>query len=158
MSSVVGIDFSSFAVDLVKLDETANEASWLRVKLDGGSAWDRTRKLPLFMPRASYWDDVYLCAIESPKSAGFKVATVMHRVQGSVIACVPSAVWMWEVTPSEWKKPLGVKLKDKPTFSDFPPTMKHDGTQPWATWEQDALDALGVAMYARDANAAGIAA
>lgn len=148
MSSVVGIDFSTHAIDLVKLDETANVGTWTRIPMDGGSAWDRTRKLPLMMPRASWWDDVYLCAIESPKSAGFKVATVMHRVQGTVMACVPSAVWMWEVTPAEWKGHLGIKASLKPGWGDFPFVPSFDCDE----WEQDALDAFGVALFARETN------
>lgn len=151
MSSVVGIDFSSFAIDLVKLDETHNEASWTRVNLDGATAWDRTRKLPAVMPGASWWDDVYLCAVESPKSAGFKVATVMHRVQGSLLASIPAAVWTWEVTPAEWKGHLGIKANVKPGWGDI--ATKAPGLLlQYKTVPQDALDALGVALFARDTN------
>lgn len=150
MSCVVGIDFSSFAIDLVKLDETANQATWTRVKLDGGNAWDRTRKLPRFMPKASWWDDVYLCAIEKPMHDQQRV---LGRVQGSVIACIPPAIWTWEVNVAEWKKALGVPIREKPTPSHFAGFVLNG----WATvaavpWEQDAYDALGVALFARNLN------
>lgn len=146
MSSVVGIDFSSFAIDLVKLDETEDAASWTHVKLDGGGAWDRTRHLPLFMPKASWWDDVYLCAIEAPM--GFK-SQVLYRVQGALLSTIPQAVWTWEVRLHEWKGALGLKPAAKPAWSHFPGMQLDANGNEWA---QDVLDALGVAKYARDTN------
>ncbi len=157
MSAVVGCDFSTHAIDLVKLDETDNHATWTRIPLEGTTAWERTRHAAQQMPRGSYWDDVYLAAIESPKSAGFNTATKLHRVQGVVLANIPAGLHVWEVTPAEWKKQLGISVSVKPSPRDFP-ALLDIATCGFLDWPQDALDALGIALYARETNRKGIAA
>src|SRR5262245_1131470 len=42
MSAVVGVDLSTRAIDLVKLEEDSNEATWTRCELAGKDAWERT--------------------------------------------------------------------------------------------------------------------
>lgn len=157
MSAVVGIDFSSFAVDLVTLDESADHATWWRIPLRGGDALHRTRTLRDLMPRLSFYDDIYLVAIEKPFGPSRLAQSVLMRVQGAIAVSIPSRIPVWEVTPYEWKKPLGLKITEKPPLdgSCFPPMHYDSGLEPWP---QDALDALGVALYARAASAAGVAA
>jgi hypothetical protein len=154
VSAVVGIDFSTFYVDLVKLDETDAAASWLRVELAGANAWDRTRALAYTMPLRSWWDDVYLAAIERPM---MDQQRVLARVQGVILARIPATVHCWEVRPDEWKKPLGLKITEKPDAAAFP-GMQYVSGPNGEPWTQDAYDALGVALYARETNRKGIAA
>lgn len=174
MSCVIGIDLSSHAIDLVRLDELDNHAEWLRVDLAGASAWDRTRMVKQTMPSASWWDEVYLCAVEQPFGMSRRAQSVLMRVQGAVLASIPQSIETWEVNVADWKKQLGLGTK-KPTFSDLQAVMpglllewrRLGVTTGFAAIPlaealkdvpQDALDALAIAYYARETNAKGIAA
>lgn len=150
--SVVGIDLSSKAIDLVRIDENNDEAEWISVPLAGKTAWDRTRTIGRLMPTASWWADVYLCAIEQPFGPSRRAQSVLMRAQGAILAAVPEHVEVWEVTPDDWKRHLGIPSSSKPSWSVFASSFFDE------FWPQDARDALGVALYARDTNAAGIAA
>ena len=145
----VGIDLSSRTVDLVRLDENVDEAQWLSVPLQGDQAWDRVRLIADRMPPAGWWADVYLCAIERPFARARQ--DVVRLAQGAALACIPTHIVTWEVTPAIWKKHLGLKQSEKPSWSDLPASCFDD------YWPQDARDALGIALWARDTNAQGIA-
>lgn len=149
--NTLGIDLSSRAIDLVLLDENQQRAQWQRVELDGATAFDRARDIAEKMPQPGWYEahGVYLIAVEEPM--GFQ-SRVLYRVQGAILACLPD-VPVWEVRPAAWKNALGLKQTEKPNGTDFPGmhTAVHEA------WPQDALDALGVALYARDLNAAGVA-
>lgn len=145
---VVGIDVSSRAIDLVRLDENLDEAAWLSVPLQGDKAWDRVRLIADRMPPPSWWADVYLCAIERPFARARQ--DVVRLAQGAALACIPTSIVTWEVTPAIWKQHLGLKQSQKPAWSDLPKSCFDE------YWDQNARDALGVALYARDENARGI--
>lgn len=149
---VVGIDLSSRAIDLVKLAENDDEATWLSVPLVGANAWDRARTIRHAMPPAIWWDDVYLCAVEQPFGPSRRAQSVLMRAQGAILAAIPADIEVWEVTPQQWRTHLGVPNKVKPSWSYFPPSFFDD------YWPQDARDALAIALYARDTNAQAIAA
>jgi len=164
--SVVGCDLSSKAIDLVKLDEASNRASWVRCELAGADAWERTLSIREALWLAdghagSWWDDVYLVAIEKPVNDQQRV---LGRVQGAILASLPAALrhphCCWEVHPSTWKAGLG--LKGKPTWTDIErlsgtPFPIH-GSDFWAADDQNALDAYALALWARDENAKAVAA
>lgn len=152
---VVGIDLSSKAIDLVLLDENADRAEWVRIDLDGVSAFERARDVAEKMPQPGWWEahGVYLVAIERPFVSHGQ--DVIRLVQGCVLSAIPRDLHVWEVSPSQWKKPLGIPIREKPNGSRFPVMESPVIGDAWA---QDAWDALGVALYARDLNAAGIAA
>jgi len=145
VSSVVGIDLSSRAIDL-------EQAVGKRA-----TAWERTLALPGLMPSASWWDDVYLVAIEAPYGAGTGTIAILNRVLGAVAASLPTGLQRveraWIVRPDEWKGRLG--LRGKPSAADIAAlglilSGEHAGTQ-------DARDALCIAFYARELNAQGLA-
>lgn len=155
MSSTLGIDFSSHAVDLVKVDENEPLAVWLRVNLEGRDAFARTRAIRDAMPGSWFYDDVYLVAIEKPMGFSSRLAqSVLMRVQGAVLVKIPTRLEVWEPLPSDWKKHLGLPGRDKPTAATFAPL----GFNLSAEWPQDALDALAMGVFARDVNARGVAA
>jgi hypothetical protein len=58
---------------------------------------------------------------------------------------------VWEIAPQTWKAALGFSRR-KPAWDDYPAIPV--GV---AAWPQDAIDAYGLALYARDSNAAGVA-
>jgi len=156
MSCVVGCDLSSFAVDLVRLDETTNHATWDHLHLNGKSALERLRQVPLVMPRWSWFDDVYLVAIEEPMSRGQPgTSAKLNRVLGAVVACVPATVELWLVRPADWRKALGLSgHASKEQAGEKVDELRGAG----APWSQDALDAYAVAYYARTVNARGLTA
>jgi hypothetical protein len=145
----VGVDISTHAIDLVRLDENGNTADWRSIALIGSTAWDRVRSIRTRMPPSSWWDDVYLCAVERPFSRTRNDA--VRLAQGAVVATIPSRIEVWEVAPQTWKAALGIPYGTKPTADAFPDGLVE------ADWPQDARDALGVALYARNTNATGIA-
>jgi hypothetical protein len=162
MSAVVGIDLSTRAIDLVRLGESIDLATHMRISLEQASkrasAWERTLGLPALMPEASWWDDVYLVAIEAPYGASTGGVAVLNRVVGAIVASLPRALQrperVWAVRPDEWKTRLG--LKAKPSADDIARLGlrmlgEHADTQ-------DARDALCLAYFARELNASGLAA
>lgn len=111
---VVGIDFSTHAVDLCALDVDTGYATWTHVSLEGNDAFERTRAvrprmqeiLPLAFPGGSYWDDVVACAIEEP--AG-RLTGRLFRIQGAILACLPRDLLLEKLMPSQWRKAVGLK-------------------------------------------------
>lgn len=146
--SVLGIDVSSRAVDLVTLDENANQAEHDRLQLDGDTAFDRCRKVADVMPQPGWYEErgIYLIGIERPFHR--RGQDVVRLFEGAILVTLPTDVPVWEVRPSEWKGPLGVKLTAKPEWDHFGLYARG--------FSQDALDALGVALYVREKNRAGI--
>lgn len=99
MSAVVGIDFSTHAVDLVTLDETDDTAIWERIPLEGETAWDRL--LDWRNITVAGWDDVFLAAIEFPTPDQRRV---LAQMQGAIVARIPGRVPVWQFKPSEWRR------------------------------------------------------
>jgi Holliday junction resolvasome RuvABC endonuclease subunit len=161
VSRVLGIDLSSFNVDLVTLDEDSDAAGWTRVALgtDKDSALDRLRRVAEAMPPASFYEDIYLAAVESPYGTRLERGTQakLNRVFGAVCACLPARVHLWEVMPGDWRKALG--LKGNASKEECAEAVR-------ALWlavpgsagdvPQDALDAYAVAYYAREHNHRGV--
>lgn len=159
MSHVLGIDVSSHAIDMVKLDEETNRAEWTRHVLKGKTAFDRLRQVAAAMPPASYYDDVYLTAIETPKTRFMPSAAALFPVYGAVIAHLPARMLVWDVHPKTWRHALG--LAGNATKEQVAVAVRDlwlDDLRPGEVrnWSQDALDAYAVALYARDTNRAGV--
>lgn len=147
---VLGIDLSSFAVDLVLLDETTAAAEWHRLELAGGSSFDRCRDVARVMPSRSWLEErgVYLVAIEKPTAASFVSAAAQFPVYGAVAVSLPASLLVWSFAPAEWKAALRIPLARKPTADEIAAVV---GDVAW-TWPQDALDACGIAYAAREMN------
>jgi len=146
------LDLSSKAIDLVLLDENADLAEWTRIELQGPTAFERARDVSEKMPQPGWYEanEVYLVAIERPFVSHGQ--DVIRLVQGVVLAEIPRDLEVWEVTPSQWKKALGIPIREKPTADSFPGVVL-----PGLPWAVDGYDALGVAAYARDTNAEAVA-
>lgn len=156
MTAVLGCDLSSHYIDLVALDETTDHAGWHRCHLTGPTAWERTLTVRDQMPPSSFYDDIYMVAIERP----FYVRDdTIRLIQGAVIACLPARLrqphTLWEAHPSTWKSALG--LKTKPSDDDLA-RIAPDGSLsiPDDTRDderQNGRDAYCIAMWARQVNA-----
>lgn len=159
MSSVLGIDLSSFAIDLVRLDEETNAAEWTRVTLgtDKTPALDRLRNVALLMPPPSFYDEVYLAAIEVPYGTGQAgTQAKLNRVFGAVLACLPQSLHVWDVMPGAWRKELGLPGNASKTECAVAVQRLRRAQDVYPrsleVWPQDALDAYAVAFYARTVN------
>jgi hypothetical protein len=146
---IAGIDYSTHAVDVVLLDEDTDAASWHRFELAGMDAWERTRDVRHSLhARASGldWDNVVAVGIEDPR--GFN-AGALYRVQGAILACLPTRVLVQPWIPGQWRKAVGL-----------PGNASKDAVAEWATWKgglgakavfwpQDACDAYCIALATR---------
>jgi GTPase len=163
MSSVVGIDLSSSAIHMAKLDETAPVVRVDEITLTGKDAWARTLQLARYMRTPSwYWDDVYLVAIEAPYGHPGTVA-LLGRVVGVLVAgAVPqglrSAECCWIVRPDEWKKGLRLQVRGKPTEEEVVDRLGAGSAVDGDLGKQDVRDAICIALWARDENAKGVTA
>lgn len=164
MSFYAGIDLSSNVVDVVLLDEDTMDARWVRYRIDDGGkdldAFQRACRLRDAMPARSAWTDAGVIAIgiEHGASRSFKSVTAQSRVEGALLACLPTAIPKYLFMPASWKKlALGHGR-----------ASKHDGTV-WAThsihWQgnrgfhpQDAIDAACIAKATQLKHAAEMGA
>lgn len=160
MSAVVGIDLSTRAVHFAKVDEERDHAVVTRCELEGRDAWARTLTIRSMLPPAEWWDDVYLVAVEAPYGRGQTGTTaVLNRVVGAIVAALPLKLRTpsrcWIVAPHEWKNGLGIPAREKPTELDIEQRFT---SFLGAEDDQDARDAACLALWARNTNAAAIAA
>ena len=150
MSAVLGVDLSSFALDLVLLDEDSAVAERHQFELAGASSFDRCRHVRHVMPSRSWLEGrgVYLVAIEKPTAASFKSAAAHSPFSVRWRRCCREICPVWSFSPAEWKRELGVSLQRKPTADQIAAVIGDVAH----SWPQDALDACGVAYAAREIN------
>jgi Holliday junction resolvasome RuvABC endonuclease subunit len=148
---IAGIDFSTFAVDVVLLDEDSDAATWHRAALDGQDAFDRARDVRRAMRDLSHiWDDVLACGIEQTQMRGSGMASAysLYRVQGAVLACIPPMMLVQPLIPAAWRKTVG--LKGNATKLDVAEWVIHNAPLEIADkWPQDAMDAYCIALATR---------
>lgn len=161
--NVAGIDISSFAVDVVLLDEDSDAATWHRFILDGATPFDRTRSLRGVFPPRSFWEDnaVFLVALEDPVGHHAHTAKALGLVTGGVAALLPRDLHVVQTQPSEWKRIFcGRGNATKPDIvaachqRGFDSTVGAPAVNVAATRElaQDAYDAYGIAWAVRRLN------
>lgn len=152
MSGVLGIDISSKSIDVVLLrvhgepllwsvkiddkDDPGTERSF-RAALRAASAM-RGRVIYQFMSMAD------AAFVERPYSQGYRATASLMRMQGVVLASLPTAIEKQEITPQAWKRLVGLKTN---ATKDDVLVWAHDQFDPWlpADWSQDAIDALAIA-------------
>jgi Holliday junction resolvasome RuvABC endonuclease subunit len=161
MSFVLGVDLSTHHIDAVLLSEDTNAATWSRFDLPGETALDRLLQVPLVLPQSSFYDGVYLAAIEEPwgmRQPG--TSAKLNRVYGAIIACLPAELQVWNVQPGAWRNELGLKGNASKEECAEAVWRLQSIENEWTTstlnihsdWPQDALDAYAVAYYARETN------
>jgi hypothetical protein len=94
VSSIVGIDYDSDAIDVVLIDE--DEGSWLGWKrydlaCGPGDSLERARRVRSLLPARQAWADAGVVAIglESTFSNHYNAAVSLARVQGAILASLP---------------------------------------------------------------------
>ncbi len=160
MSSVLGIDISSKAIDFVRLDETTNDAEWERLELKGDTSFERLRAISWsYIWDLRRFDNDYLAIIERPKTRFMPSAAALFPVFGAVVACLPITLELWEVAPTTWRHGLGLKGNAKK--AEVAEAVRRiacgaEPEHPILEWSQDAYDAYAVAYWARAINERGL--
>lgn len=153
---IVGIDLSTFAIDLVKLDEDTDDATWFRAELGTSKRpkLERLRSIRAAMPPASWWDDVSVAGIEQPAGRSRGGLADVSAAYGAALQAIPAGIRVRQLRPAEWRKACG--LKGSASKDDVAhwvihhwPSSFYDGE---LTVEQDACDAYAVAYAARAIN------
>lgn len=153
---IAGIDYSTHAVDVVLLDEDTDAATWHRTVLDGKDAFDRARDVRIAMRLfdSEMWDDVVAIGIEDPR--GYN-AGALYRIQGAILACLPTSLLVHPLPPSVWRKTVGLPgnaskghianfVYDKRARHLAYATAYYDNPD---EWPQDACDAYCIALATR---------
>jgi hypothetical protein len=161
--NIAGLDISSFAVDVVLLDEETDDATWHRFRLDGSTPFERTRSLRGVFPSRSFWEDnaVFLAAVEDPVGHHAHTAKALGLVTGGVAALLPRDLIAVQTQPSEWKRIFcgrGNATKEDIVAAchrhGFDSRAGAPAVNVAATRElaQDAYDAYGIAWAVRALN------
>jgi hypothetical protein len=145
---VAGIDYSTFAVDvvLVHLDDL-ERPKWDRFPTEGHDAFERAR-LTNVLPRGHFWDDVVAIGIEDPR--GYN-AGALYRIQGAILSRLPRTTLVQPWAPNVWRKAVGLPGNaTKERITQFV-AFECGGGIDAICWPQDACDAYCIALATRQA-------
>jgi Holliday junction resolvasome RuvABC endonuclease subunit len=150
--TVAGIDFSTNAVDVVLLALDDNTAVWHHVDLTTGpgDALERCRRIRDLMPTRGRWEDAGIIAvgIEQPlHQKGRTTVASLFRVQGAIIACLPTRVLVDPLPPTVWKTAIG--LPGNALKAAVRAWALAHWTDPPDPVTQDACDAYAIATATR---------
>lgn len=156
-----GIDYDTRRVDVVLIDlDDPYLHEWRHYPLTGPlleheDAFDRARHVRDVLPSRTAWADegVVLIAIEQPYSTSFRSSAGLSRVQGAILACLPSPhasphVAVLPLEPNRWKQTLGLKAGGKREQTKAEVRAYALGLGCPQTWPQDACDAFCIARAA----------
>lgn len=151
-----GIDFDTNAVHVVLLPELG-APRYLPFALEGHDAFERTRQIRDVMPPRGWWEDEGVIGVGLEEPAG-KQTGYQFRVQGAILACLPTSLLVEKFMPSQWRKAVELPGNcPKSVVADF--AYEHQREQAdeafnpewdrvfWeAQWPQDACDAYCLAL------------
>ncbi len=152
MTAFAGIDFSTFAADLVLIPEDSAPV-WHRFELEGEDAFERTRSVRDVMPTRGWWHDQGIVAlgIEEPQGVAKSTVAKLKAIQGAVVACLPRDLLVHPMVPARWRTEVGLKGNaTKEEIADF--VAMRSGSFfseiPWdcSEWSQDGFDAYCLAL------------
>lgn len=104
MTAFAGIDFDTNAVHVVLLPEEGLAEYRCFVLPKGvGDAFERTRRVRDVMPSRSWWVDEGIVAIGIEEPMG-QSTRPLNRVQGAILACLPTDLLVHPMRPGEWRK------------------------------------------------------
>jgi hypothetical protein len=153
---IVGIDFSTRAIDLVELALDDETTTWWNHPMEGATLEDRIRymdatdgDIPLFgMPRrgSNIWDSVLAVGIERP--IGRFSTDQLSMVLGALITRVPQRMLLKLWTPPAWKKECGLPGNcGKPVVKAWVDEQRPGHP---LLGSQDACDAFAIAYATRN--------
>jgi len=156
VSKFAGIDYDTKRIDVVLVDEHGRPLEHRRYPLtgpflEGEDAFERARRIRDVLPARTSWADegVEAVAIEQPYSDTFRASAGLQRVQGGIVACLPSpldrSVQVERFTPAEWRRANGLPAGGKRNAVKAATRTYAIAQGCPDTWPQDAFDAYCVA-------------
>lgn len=139
----VGADINATEINVVSLDLDTDEVSWERFE-GRATGFETARAMRAIAPRASWWEDVALFAIERPSGTHRKVIYVQGLVIGALLCSIPTEIIVQEFVPANWKKLI--ELKGNAKKEDVLAWALGHGAR--SDWTEHACDALGVCLAA----------
>ena len=149
MSLILGIDLSTKQIDCALLDTDSDRAEFLSYDISATSAFEAARHVRDVLPSRGSWLDrgVILIATESLWSHGRATLKVLSRIQGAVLACLPSELDVLELTPQEWREhSIGDKQAPKESIRSWAQCWESNWTRKLT---QDQADAYAIAYACR---------
>lgn len=160
MTFVAGCDYSTFTADVVLLpwDGEAADARWWRIPLRDSSLPDNLQafhaavSVRAVLVPALPWEQIDAIYLEAPLVVGQRIDTTIKlaRIQGALLACIPSSVTVGEVPVGTWKKEVGLSGQaSKQAVRDW--AIEHGFVAVRPDEEvQDAYDAFAIAWAMRE--------
>jgi hypothetical protein len=155
---IAGVDISSFAVDLVLLDDDTDHAhEWKHILLPGSTPFERARALRLAIPSRSWWEDqgVWLVGYEDPVGHHAHTAKAMGLMLGAFAALLPSQLPTLGTQASEWQPRFTGWAKQPRTSAERKALIRNAAHRRGFTGDehtQDLFDAYGIAWVVRALN------
>lgn len=156
--TVLGIDYSTKAIDLVMLDDDSDAARHHRIDLRGRPAdpLHAARRVRERFPRRSWFEEhgVWLAAIERPYGHPATLTALM-RIQGAICAMLPPELELVEMHAAVWLAAIASDgLEHVPKIPRKSLERKHlarDAANRHGFYSPllDATDAYGIAWAAR---------
>jgi hypothetical protein len=155
---IAGVDSSSFAVDIVLLDDDTDTVhSFHHIVLPGKTPFERARGCRQRLPARSWWEDngVWLLGFEDPFSHDAHVAKALGLIAGAFAAQLPPDLTAVPTPPSEWQRRFtgwekqprySIERKQLIREAAIRRGFNGDGRT------QDLYDAFGIACVVRDLN------
>lgn len=166
--TVLGIDVSTLAVDLVYLDDDTDAATWQRIQLPKRKPAPRGEKKPAHetaeestaairiiratFPRRHALETagVWLVAIEDPIGEFAHSAKWLGEITGAVKALIPPELETVSLTPQAWRKANGIPPTGEKARVVTPHARRLlELVQATDGWPPDAFDAWLIARAAR---------
>lgn len=149
MSYVAGIDYSTRSIDVILLDEDTDRATWQPFPLHGpGDAFDRARTVREALPPRSWWEDAGIIAIGIEDPRGY-AAGHLYRVQGAILACIPTALLVHPWIPSSWRTAVNLAGNSSKQAVKIHSLRLAGTSRETDRWPQDAHDAHLIARATR---------
>lgn len=150
MSSVVGIDFDTFGVHLVAIDEDDETILGYDHRVfPGKDSFSRLRTVRSVLPR-TYFRDVgaVLVGIEDPRATNPLLRSMigkLARVQGAILQSIPERVRVEPLNAKEWRVAVGLSGNAKKDEVAEWAVENSLGDVMLAGVRQDAYDAYAIA-------------
>ncbi len=157
--TVLGIDISTRAIDLVYLDEDTLHGHWQRIPLPQPAIAPASRRIDQarairhgLRHEGERLETVWLVAVEDPAAyRGGQATKALGILTGAVYATLPTHLTILPVRVQEWRRELG--LHPRATKTDARHAALALGANPrLSDWPQDAYDAWAIAHAALRIN------
>lgn len=157
---IAGVDISSFAIDIVLLDDDTDDATWHHFALRGSTPFERARNARLVLPGRSWWEDcgVWLLGYEDPVGHHAHTAKALGLALGAVAVLLPPSLVCVATQASEWQRKFTGWKKQPRTSAERKELVRCRADELGFTpgKNSNATDAYGIAWVIRSLNDAAI--